>query len=556
MAVLNGFISSSNDTPDPQNPNITSDLGKYERYLPYASPQDMSPTPLVGAIIRNPVVANPRVIDGFILNDFSNDFYEQIHVSPRVINVGNLTGNVERIVEIFNAFFTPQTITNIIGEGDAGIVISGITFPRVLNSLESIDLTLSISTTGPSIINATFTIIFSDPLLNTQFFVLGRRIVAFPYYYSAPSREVLEWRTDVIVANNGEEQRVRTRRLPRQSVQSDFYLTSNEINRAELLLYGWRANRWAFPIWSEARPADTIFAGDTVIPVDPNYGDFRVGSLCIIWQSASASQVVEIADIDPVGETITIVDEAAQNYFRAYVAPVRVGRLLADPTRSTTGWNGRGTVNFQADDNIEFINVEPDGPYPDGYPVYDQNPDKIGGFLDDSFVSRIEVLDTGSANAQIYTPWLRTKIGKRYSVFMEGAEEIWNFRQWLHNRSGRLKAFYMPTFENNFRLNQAGIISTTFQAIDDGQASFGADRDHIGFQLNDGTWVYRTITDVTSDGAGSIGVTVDSPVNLLPEEINQISYVGLKRLNTDRVEFTHFANCVAEVRLSIIEIAP
>ena len=556
VEVLDGYIFPSNDLP-PLSPNITEDILEYSQFEVPGQAAD-TPTIIFGNLIRGPSVPQPQFPkDGYILGSFRDDYYDRILVIPQIINVGNLTVGIDEIVEVFNAFTTPVTLTNIIPIDAAGIEISGYTLPETINGLDSLVIDVAITTAGPPVIDATFQLIFSNPALNTEFKVIGVRVVSFPYYFSAPSLEILEWRTNILVSENGIEQRVRTRRSPRQEFQGTFKIQPEENIRVEQLLYGFRAQQFSLPVWSEGRLGESAVVGQTVLEVDPRFGDFRIGGLCVIWNSAVNNQISVISDIDPVGGTITIEEPLALNYSMPIIAPARTCRFLGDPVRRTSGFDGFGQARFQVQDNIEFIPMESPGPFPDGYPVHLEEPDKgNNNFLDDSIVSLIQEVDSGSANAVYTYPWLQPKIGRRYRVLTENLEQLWNFRQWLHARSGRLKAFYMPTFENNFRLTQEGPILTTFTAVDDFQGDFGSERIHIGFNLTDGSWVYRTIALIELTNPGEITVTIDTALNIDSSDIVTISYVGLKRLNSDRIQIRHLTNCVSECQLSILEIAP
>lgn len=90
----------------------------------------------------------------------------------------------------------------------------------------------------------------------------------------------------------------------------------------------------------------------------------------------------------------------------------------------------------------------------------------------------------------------------------------------------------------------------------DDYREFAPERTHIGILLDDGTWLLRTINAATASGADTAVIGLDAPININASRIRQISFLGLKRLDADRVELQWNSNRVLECTVSMMEIQP
>ena len=235
--------------------------------------------------------------------------------------------------------------------------------------------------------------------------------------------------------------------------------------------------------------------------------------------------------------------------------PVRTVRIVGDPIRSTKGHQGRLAINVEVTDNIVLPTSPSDQQYLSTDTWFEEPLYSSEDGAPDNYQHRIEVIDYATGRLAVFAPWDNIKIGRTVEFLFEGQQAIWGFREWLHRRAGQLIPFYMPTFENNFKLLSTGLIGSTFEATDYSYDIELSGRNHIVFKLADGTWEPRAITasEVTGD---HLLITMSSALNEQASDIVDIGFFGLKRLGSDIVELNWLPNNVLSVTMTILEIEP
>lgn len=524
---------------------------------------DQSPplvTPEVSATVYGPLTDNLPISEpeysfpSWRGISFLDDYYNRIHIRPSNVNVGNLVSEQQFAIEVWNGFFNSRQLQNIQVQNGGGISLVGAVPPATWAALETKTYQLTVTTDGPPDINAIFRFDWDGTADDANLTVLGSRIVALPYIFEAPAKEVLEWKTDVLTTNDGSEQRVRLRKKPRQSFNVTYPIPYQEMARAENLVYGWLTRRWAVALWSEAQQVGTLLAGTTVINIDTTASDYRDGALIMIWESNRKSATADVGIVS--AGTLTLNRPLAETFNNPWIVPVRLGRIVGNVSRATSGYNGSLEMTYEFSDNIDLD--PPAAPTQFlGYDVYFDEALKNGEALTDSLQARVDVVDYGTAaGASFYSPWTYTRIGRPYKFLLQGLPDIWNFRKFLHRRAGRLRPFWVPTFENNMRVAQTGELTQSIEVYADDYREFAPERTHIGILLDDGTWLLRTINAATASGSDTAVIGLDAPININADRIRQISFLGLKRLDADRVELQWNSNRVLECTVRMMEIQP
>lgn len=494
--------------------------------------------------------------NGVLGGGYADIFYNRILLEPSDIDLGNLVSSQSRTITVFNGYFSNQTLQTITASGNDGLTLTGDLAPPDVpyGILEERTYTLAIDADGPPSVDAAYNFNFQG-LDQVRLTVVGSRIVVMPYYVNAPATERLQWLTNTIVSRNGTEQRISLRGKPRQSFSMSAFISPNELNRADNLLYGWREQFWALPVWSECRVPSPVTVGDNVINVDTRYGDFRASSLAIIWKSPREFDVFEIQSLTT--NTITLDRGVNDTYINASLAPVRIARLAADPRRLTTGFRGRIETNFNVSDNPSYIpKVTPANEQYNGIAVYLEGPLLNREYVEDVYTQNIEVVDYQTGPIEVFSPWVNTKIDRQFALLFDGLQEVWEFKSFLAARKGKRVPFYMPTFENNLRIRGTGTLGTPIEVESDEIAGQGSTRTTIAVSLLDGTWLFRTIVGSSIDSSGNTQVSLNIPLNVDAATIDFISFMGLKRLTSDQIEITWAPNNVANVVVPITEITP
>lgn len=500
-----------------------------------------------------PAVLSTRVMAGIKANSFKDDFYYKIRYIPSILNLGTVTADQQVDLYVFNGFFVDQTLNTLtLGNGD-GLQISGPSTPANYNPLELSLYQISVSIDGPSTVDATITFDWADPIDNNILSIVGTRSITIPYLFQPNNtREILNWKTQVIISNNGSEQRIGVRQSPRQSFQVVINPPSYENSILDNFLYAWRGNIFAIPVTTDCKFSTGPTATDSPnIPVETEFANFQEGNLAMIFQSERVYELVEIQTVN-ASSIIATRDLGSVFPSGSLVVPVINAIVTQNPNRIFNGYKSSLSTTFQSMSN----NLLSSSPSATQYKSNDVLLDEI--FLDsdtssETYVRNTEVIDYESGLIDVFNTWTNTKPRRNFRVDLNSLEDVWNFKLWLHRRAGRLRPFWIPTYEDNFRLtNTSGNVGVTFNVIDDGQLTLTGNRIDIAISTTSG-WFLREITDIAQAGS-NLAITIDSAINVDASEIEFISYFDLKRLDSDQIEIEWIGNFNATCVIPVINV--
>lgn len=152
----------------------------------------------------------------------------------------------------------------------------------------------------------------------------------------------------------------------------------------------------------------------------------------------------------------------------------------------------------------------------------------------------------------VRSPWVYSRNGFNYSLFIDGKEEALAFRQMIYRRFGKRGAFMVPSFQDNINfasLDSGG--SVGFIAADD-YDSYREGRDNIAVQFTDGTWQFVKVTDVSVSFGGGRRLEFSPAIAKPLNEIAQTCYLILSRFDTDRIEINWIGDRCGETTINIM----
>jgi hypothetical protein len=496
---------------------------------------------------------------GHLAHSIEDDFYNRILVEPIFIDFGSILGTQSFEIDVFNAYLVDSVLSDIAETNfRTGLTLDAeATLPTTYGALEERTYTIEAVLAGPPQIDATITLDWLSPITDIDIGIIGTRIVLLPVTYRHKMRETMLWKTDVLNSYNGTEQRVKVRRNPRHRLAIKAYLDKDERHRVENLMYGWRQREWAIPMWHEARNVDGVVAQDDLtINVDTQYGDFRVDYLAVLWENPRKFDVFQIESLTT--SSITLPRGVNDNYgLNAIVMPVRTARMVKDPIRYTTGYDAVLETILEVTDNASYP-ADPSAIQYNGEDTFFMEPLQTGADgSPDSYHYDMVVLDNQSGLVNQYAPWDNIRIKRQFELIVEGLQDIWEMRQWLDRRAGKLVPFYMPTYENNFKILNTGTVVDSLEVLEEDFTTQSSTRTTIVIKKTDGTYIFRTIIDSVLNGvSGNVDLTLDTALNFDASEIDEINFIGLKRLDSDQIDFDWLANNVVSITLPIIELEP
>lgn len=371
-----------------------------------------------------------------------------------------------------------------------------------------------------------------------------------PYQAEAPVKETLEFLTDLLTSFNGSEQRFSMRTKPRQSFEYTIPLQAWQTAAAFNTEYAAIAKRWAVPIWTEAQFIGDVAAHATEINCNTSLYDLRASSLALLYSSPDVWQIVEISTT--TSTKINVANDLS-GITGAWLLPVRLGWIVGSVDKPTNGHNGKSYVTFEIDDNLEITPAAPTQHLSNDiyYDVPLRGEDNVSKFVQ----RRVDIVDYSLGPVVRRSPWLNSRYGTPYRSLLNGASEVRSYKNFLYRRSGKYRSFWMPSFENNFRLVSTGNINSTIVVESDSLNDWSL-RTNIAIQATDGNWYPRVVSNPVQVVGNRLQLTLSSPLNVNASNIARISFLGLYRFDADKIELRWIGNGIVETEVSILEITP
>jgi len=372
-----------------------------------------------------------------------------------------------------------------------------------------------------------------------------------PLQPQAPVKETLGWLTDVMISENASEDRVQVRLSPRQSFRFTYPADAIEKSRAFNIVYGNRAREWLVPVWTQAQYLGAVSADLTTLTCDPDYSEFRASSLALLWQSPTEWQVVGVYEVGGSSLTLCSVTEA---FTGAWLMPLRRGHVQGNPKKTFNGYNSQYDLQYEIDDNAALTVSAPTQYLSDD--IYFEPSLFNGTEADEDILTKLDIQDEDLGVVDYFAPWTYNRTSRIYRVVAEDAQEAWALRQWLHRRAGRFRRFWQPSFEADMRVLSTGSITNLLIVANDENLRYVPERTHVAIEAG-GTWYARAITDAELISETQLQITLSSSLGgIAASSIQRVCYLGLKRLDTDRIEITHLGAGVCQTEARVIEMQP
>lgn len=498
----------------------------------------------------------PSGFTGWISPSYADDYYNKIIITPLFIDAGNVISEQVYTIGIYNTFTSARTLLSLeLTTLGSGIDFQGITLPYVFDSFEYKEFTLYIRTDGSSIINLDMVFNWDGTSEDFALPITGSRIVVIEPPFEAGMVETLEWKTSVITTNIGSEYRSRLRSAARQTLRCNYPMQPADDRETSIKLYKWLDRMWAVPNWAEAQYVGAIAQGASFVTIDTTLVDFRDRGTAYVYQEDGTRETL---DIDYVtSSTVYLSTPTTKAYYGAYMMPARIGRVDGEVQRRTNGYVSDYAIQF---DMMDWKDLGA-GTAPAqflGHDIYYDEvlmPDKT---FTESISTRVDITDYQTGVYNFNGPWNNPKMYRPQRYVVQGLSDILTFKKWLHRRAGKHRPFWSPTFENDLQQRDEGLLLDFLKVEDNEYFALGADRSHIAIELNTGVWLPRTITSFIRDPdhEGWTILSLDSPLNIQAADIVCVSFLGLRRFNSDRVEIRWLSNRTIETAIPVAEILP
>lgn len=507
-----------------------------------------------GPVVKNtPRTSSPaKVIQGVgKTHSFADDFYNRIHITPSSLALGNLLSSQTREFEVWNSYFSSKLLSSITQSGTDGITLTQPTAaPTTFASLEARTYVLSISTDGAPVISAAY--VFNFPDNQPAMTITGRRVVLWPFVAQNQFTETLEWKTDILTTQEG-EQRIALRNAPRQSFTYDFQLTPYQFSRAKAIATQWGQRVYGIPVWNSVTKLKVIESGATVIEFDTTNQDYRDNDILMLWESDTSFEALETLVVSDT--QIELKLPLTRTYNDVYIVPVRFARTLSGvefKRDSNVVTRGRGT--FLVTENIDLGAVIGKDEFNSVDVVTDRS--VILGDLSEKIVRSVDLFDNGSGVIEVATKNDYVTATQTLTFDSITDADAWNVRQWLYSKRGKQRTFWLPTWNEDLQVVlDISAESMALTCLPINYPLYYTTKT-ILIQHTNGTKYYRTIVSgvTNEDGTEQLSINESLGIVVTPAEIEFVCFMQLCRLSSDNITISHKGSGRQSITLNVTEV--
>lgn len=492
---------------------------------------------------------------------FLNDWYNRIHVTPRVLDLGAVTGGTTRSATVWNAYLSASPLDGISEVGADALNLTGVTTPRTFKPLEYVVLSVSPEEEGPPTIDTTYTFDFDGRTDFVTLGVVGRRARLWPFepnWRNAVDVD-LEYRTDILAARNGREQRRALRKAPRRQIGFAVTIGQSEMRTFHQVMTRWQSRPWllADPTRSVACP-DGAPSGSTQIAVDALPAWLTEGQTVVLGDAT----VMAVSSIDADQMLLTLDAELSETVPAGAALRPAVSGLLSGATRARHPSSGATEFNltFSVDPGSEAEDAASPGiQIHGGREVLALKPN-WGESVESEYVWEPEQIDFGFGRIESYNPIAFGTMIRRASYVQQTAEDVAEVQQFFARRRGQAGEFMMPTWLNDLPPKFDLVEGTNFIRVEGTEVAVAYADDPIyqavAVILHDGRRIYRTLTGLTTvadlDGTDTV-LSCDGEwlSDMAVDEIAMISWLPVVRFAADQLTVEWLTNEVAQTSLAM-----
>lgn len=369
-------------------------------------------------------------------------------------------------------------------------------------------------------------------------------------------RWIQQWRTDVLTAWDGTEQRISTRSLPRDRYEGSFLLDDADLRYVRQLLSASPAGQVDLPLPHEAVATTAAITGGTIYVTATHADWIAIGRRIYVRAPSGAAYTttitganggtLNVADSPPVGATfpagLTLVFpvegvllDDGQGLNRYAVAAGRWPFAGRSPTFRAAGGAGATVQTFS------------------GLPVLDRRP-HLERTAAEQILGGVQLLDAGGAIGAV-TSWGRSK-HRRQGLWRidTPAERQW-WKAFLGAVRGRWKPFLYPTWWPDLELWDWAHGESWLQVLGDYLGEWWPSLAHRRLQLEyaDGSVVWRSVVSAAQVNDTVQQLEFSAPLPATGTLVTA-SFLETCRLDVDEVAIEYGAGWRGRVQVPALAV--
>jgi hypothetical protein len=490
---------------------------------------------------------------------FFGDYYNRLYVIPANLSL------VDPIVDSPNKFYFWNTnfetvhYSSYTGTDDLGMVLD-IGADLALGDIKLTPASISITADAPEEEIAQFVFSFDNgQVAPWQVTLLRTNLLAI--YPETPIQETIKWKTDVITARDGTEQRISTAQFARVEHAIVYNIQDDDDMRTIFTQFESGAmSQFSYPLWAEqTRIKANAAQHDINIMIDTTVFDLKVGDSLYFEDGAGKTETVKVDTIAIDNLTITL-SAGLQNDWTTQDHVYRItqcllpskpqlkrsqwGHLEASITLRLTEWRDL----FSADAALAEIAQETlitdrvlttAIPSLLGIPIINARP-IVDGSIQEDFEWNVEVQDFDTGAIQYFSDQLTAQVTWARKFLINNKTQKFVYNYLLNYMHGMRRPVWLPTWVDDFGDTISSISGNTIIVTGEKYANdypLASPNRGLWFSYNGG-WFPRFISNVSTDGGGNTQIVLsqDLPAHYPTTPPGPISFMNLCRQATDEVQ--------------------
>ena len=508
-----------------------------------------------GIFTLDPIVEVYQMsLTGHYLTGAFERFYFRYHFNgENAYDFGLVSGDQTAAFSFWAAFFEPTQIGAIVEEETDGMVLEGIDGPATVGPLEEFVVEMTITPEGPPIADGYYEFFFDAGTETATYRIRfsGQRVLVWELTpdWTNPTEETYAFRTKVITADDGSEQRIQLRHHPRATI-SNTYTQLDRKRTLQLQRALLRQDQvFALPYFLDVNyVVGDIPSGGLLINTNRPIPQLEIGDTIVVQAAAGGADayVVESLAGNQIGTSAPTVRDIASGakIWRAVFARLPESQ---PKTHFLTHVN-RADITFEI--LSEFSAMRTSLPaIPTSYaglPVLDMKRDWVQG-LEISHTFQRGVFDPDLNNRSYFYKWPYGYVVLKNDFTNLDRDRTELLLAFFHDRKGRAKPFWLSTGVDDFILI-GNLENGDFVIPVEGEETAAVFDEnevyrHVELTFTDGTVLRRRVTQF-SPQAGRTDVYVDAPWprQYLQSEVKRISWLLLSRFESDTLSLEHITS--------------
>ena len=369
-----------------------------------------------------------------------------------------------------------------------------------------------------------------------------------PANWQTPIIERLEFKTDVLLAYDGSEQRIALRQTPRRYFEFGFLVsTLIERQKLEAAISANGSQSWDLPLWTDSTPCTSAIShGDVVVYADTIGRDFVAGGKALLLATNGNSLIINISTLT---DTQLNLSSAVVGSWPIETAVIPLRTAYLEQSQQISRFTGSaiyGVVRFLCDD-ISNWSTATETIYRD-YPVLTIASNWSQDITTD-YQRKMQIVDFGVGGIYRDDESSLPVFIQSHHFVLDSRQKITDFRKFLYSRRGRLNALWIPTFMPD--LTFVALSSVYLDVVNIDYTTLynqSINRRDIRIELTNGDIHYRRIVASAVISNSVERLTLN---NTLPSsDIEKISFMMFGRLDTDAIELAWSYGDYVDVKLN------